>query len=365
MGILGPHLAPTLRSRAAATRGGFPFLGVMANPPAITVTNGSATTIAGGVQAIKTDPGFRYTAPPMAQWTTNTGYLVVGDGTANDISSFVAVEFLSSAPQVEFKLLRFNTVANIRVDGELVQDASFSFDAAGSGVFVKLDWSASANPTKLRRYRLTGFNMPFGGVFTPTGADGISYPTSLDSVPLMAFLGDSYTQGTGANGPDRVYANALATALGYAYWGDGLGGSGWNTASTNDPTSRIGRRIAKLTKAPAVIVTALGYNDAGSSMATLATSYDAAIAALKAAYPAAKIVSLGPWTPLGSTANLATVAATVSGRAAAAGVPFVDIADVINANNKATFIGGDNVHPVQAGHEFLGRSIAPRMRPSL
>lgn len=321
--------------------------------PTVTETTQGTTTITGGVSASRGSGKFRYTAPDPTSGSWNSSFYVPGSSASPDLAAMMRVEFNTDAQYVELYTLRYNTKVDIRVDGVLVH--SVSLDAAGSGHMIKLDFGeASIGVTK--RIEYGGFNFPFGGVFTEATAS-VWYP-SEDLRPLLYAFGDSYTQGVGANGPDQVYARMLADRLGMRVYQDGVGGAGWASSGGNVPATRVAKRLAKLNQTPDLIVTCFGYNDAGGNMTTLATNFDAWVAAVKAIFPKTKIVVVGPWTPLGSTANLDTVESTLSGRCAALKLSFISVKNFVNAANKSRYTSGDNVHPTQLGHNFLGSRLA-------
>jgi lysophospholipase L1-like esterase len=356
-GMVPPlSVTQSLRRQLTASRFGA-YRGVMAAPPTVTSFNGTTSSI---TSAQNVSPG--------STSVRRTGANIVNGGFEyynNDPSRVLVLDFWSDSTLFELVLSRFNANVDVRVDVgdglglKLAQSSAFTTDSAGSGIILKLDWTAAATPGQPRRYRIAGQNFRFWGLNIDAGA---SIWTPQDRAPLMYFFGDSYTQATNANGIDRSYARTVGDVLGYEAYNDGIGGTGWTSTSTSLPTTRIAACLAQLTSTPDTIVTALGYNDAGGNMTTLATNYDAAVAAIRAAAPSARVVTVGPWTPLGTTANLTTVKTTLSGRAAALGVTFIDIENVVSSVNKAINTGGDNVHPTPAGHQFLGYRIAELMR---
>jgi lysophospholipase L1-like esterase len=257
-------------------------------------------------------------------------------------------------------MIEYNTAFEIRVNGIPVQDTQFKFGATGGARVVQVDFAGVA---KDRKIELFGRLMPFGGVWVAS-ADTVSYPSEDDAVPLIAFApGDSYTQGTGAASPRQTYAGAAADALGLDFWSEGIGSSGWLSSGANLAATRIQQYVAPLSKAPSIVVTPLGFNDAGGDLTLVATNYDAAVAQIRAAWPAAAIVTLGPWTPKGATTvHLTAIKQVLMDRAAANGVLFIDIEGIITLGNMAQYTGSDLTHPTAEGHRYLGAKIAERMR---
>ncbi|MFV0624143.1 SGNH/GDSL hydrolase family protein [Sphingomonas sp. ac-8] len=329
-------------------------------PPAVIVTDAATTGIAGAVRVPATSGSFRRTGPPVVPIAADPALYGASDGAGNTaFGAFVQWEWMSDASQLDLLVLKYNAVFDLFVDGQPVQAGAFATPATGDRRLVKLDWSADADPRRPRHYRLAGTNLLFGGLYLDAAGSAWA-PGDRAGAGLLAVLGDSYTQGTGALSAARNWVAAAAAQLQMDGWSDGIGGSGWNSPGSNAPVARIGRGIAVLTRAPDIVVTALGYNDAAVDAAgvqRLRASYDATIAAIRAAWPGARLVSLGPWTPLGPTGGLGTVRAAIAERAAAAGVRFVDLEGMIGAGNRALYTGTDSVHPTPQGHVYLGRRI--------
>lgn len=349
-----------IRTAAASVSGPLSAFGVTAAPPAITVTDAAATTIPSGARVPASNGCFRITGTPLLPVAADNSMFGPSDGAgAAAYGKFVQWEWTSDASVIEIALLKYNTLFDLFVDGALVQAGAFSTPATGDRRLLKLDWSGSADPRQPRHYRIAGANLLFGGLYLdPSGSAWATGDRA--GAGLLAVLGDSYSQGTGAATIARSWAGAAAAQLGLDLWSDGIGGSGWNGTGANHPVTRIAKGIAALTRAPDVIATALGYNDAAADAAglqALRSRYDATVAALRSAWPDAQLVTIGPWTPVGPTAGLANVRAALAQRAAANRVAFVEVDGMVGATNKALYTGSDAVHPTPAGHLYLGRRI--------
>lgn len=357
-------------------------LSVMSNPPTIAHLTQVSPTLSAGVrtQYSPLATAHRYVGVPLIPHpVAGAGYYIPSNESGTSAAAaWTTYEFQSASSFVEVRTLCSNAQFMISVadagahDYHPIRSTAFSNDASGSTQFVDMDWSADAQPNKNRFYRVSGYNFAWGGIYVKT--DGLSpaasYPTYRDSLSLMAWMGDSYPMGTGSFLDVQHVAPLISRLLGFDHWHDGRGGTGWASTSVDVPTARSTRYAKRVragpaaagVTAPSYIVSSLGYNDSGNAAGVI-TPYDNWCPDIKTAYPAAGVISLGPWTPLGSTANLDAVKANISARAAAGGASFVDIADIVNAGNKALYTGGDNQHPNAAGHEFLARSIAPLILP--
>lgn len=352
----------TVRGHAIATAadaslGALPGFTVHAEPPVLTLTDAGASTIASALRVTATQPCFRVTGTPVLPVASDPSAYGGTDGAGGtNYGRPIQWEWMSDAAQVELLLVKFNALFDLFVDGQLVQQAAFSIPATGDRRLVRLDLSATADPRRPRHYRITGTNLLFGGLFLdPAGSAW--FPGDHAGRALIAFLGDSYTQGTGAPTVARNWSAAAAAQLRMDAWSDGVGGAGWNGTGAGAPAARVAKGLAVLTRAPDVIVTALGYNDAGGDLATLRAHYDTTVAAIRAAWPDAQLVTLGPWTPLGPTTALTAIKTALQERAVAHRVPFLDLEAMIGVGNRGIYTAADNVHPTAAGHLYLGRRI--------
>ncbi|MBL0390522.1 SGNH/GDSL hydrolase family protein [Ramlibacter monticola] len=325
-------------------------------PPTVTVVAAATTTIQSARKVAPSDAAFRYLGAAPGPWANDKRFWVA----SGDLAQHLKVTFKTNAPRVDLFMTEFNTRFEIRVDGKTAPGMPVRFGTTGTPRVVQLEFPAGSRERVIDVY---GLLMPFGGVWVPDGYT-VTQPTELDALPVIAFApGDSYTQGTGAATPRQTYAGWAADALGYEGWSDGVGSTGWLTTGGNSPAQRVQSTAAKLSHKPDIIVTAMGFNDAGGDLALVAASYDATIAQLKAAWPTAKLATLGPWTPRGTTtAALTAMKQTLQARAAANDVAFIDVEGIITPENAAQYTGSDNTHPTAAGHRYLGEQISIRMK---
>lgn len=347
------------------------MLTVMDAPPSITEEDGTTSLIAGSVAYTLTsdDSWVRWTGAPANGASGLAGYKRSSHNTAD----LLIAEFISDSPRLECHVLNYVNGAYFRVwvDGQPVQAAAFTTTANSQRKKVLLDWTNGGAVTddaitrKVRRYRIEGSNLVFRGVYLP--ADGSVWaPSDMANRKLMAWISDSYGFGTGAGtGFMLKHVMIASRLLGFDHWHDGIGGTGWANADSNEPALRFTNKMAILTRAPDVIVGAMGYNNSGSSQANVEAGIDNWVTAVRARYPAARILLLGPWTPAGETGPLASVKGWIAGRANALGVGFVDISTLVTAANKAAYTGGDNVHPGGNGHLYLARRIADKLAAML
>jgi lysophospholipase L1-like esterase len=187
-----------------------------------------------------------------------------------------------------------------------------------------------------------------------------SVSTAVLDPPVVTFIGDSWTAGTGAS-DWQGYAVQVGEHLGWEYHVLGVGGSGYLATGLGAPfAERIPRALAT---GPDVIVVQGSTNDSGKSLEALVSATRSTLTRLRAeADPDTAILVLGAsYTPgLASTA-VDGINAAVAGAAAAAGVTFVDIAAQKWADADDPTIWADPSHPDDRGHQ----RIADRLEPLL
>ncbi|MEJ7929451.1 SGNH/GDSL hydrolase family protein [Ramlibacter sp. AN1015] len=324
--------------------------------PTVRVAQADGTSIAGARQVAADDRAFRTIAAAPRPWSADASFRMA----AGLPSQSLKVSFVSDAPSIELRLLAWgNTQVEIRVDGVPVTATALRLGDDWRPRVVRLDFPAGA---RSRSYELFGRFLPFGGAWVPAGST-LTYPAAEDARPLVAFApGDSYTQGSGAPSARQTYAGVAADELGVELWTEGVGGTGWLSGGAHDPGARVDGTLALLNKAPAIVVTALGYNDRFGDLAAVAARYDATVARIRAAWPQARIVTLGPWTPLGAARETQAMRELLIAGAERNGVTFIDLEGIVTAANMDTYTNADRVHPNAEGHRHLGRTIAARLR---
>lgn len=336
-------------ARSAKTLSDSFDLPVMAVPPTITRTLTNAPTLAaftyysGGTSA-----AFHF--GPIAT-SRPSGYTRPLGSASLELSS----HFYCDADILEIALSGAATSLVILCNGELIQAAGITENAGA--VMYKLAF-ADARP---RLFEVKGQNLMFGGVYTNglSGKYSCWAATDIVKKPLIAFFGDSYTVGVGSSF-GLSYHNTIGRALACRTWGEGIGSMGWNSANPNDVLSRVNNRMAQLLEMPDMIVAPFGFNDAGGNMTNLQSNIAIWATAVKSRFPGVPILLLGPWTPVGITANLTLVQNAMETAATANSIGYRTLEGIVTAGNKDLWTGGDNTHPNgAAGANYLGVRLAP------
>ncbi|MBL5911244.1 GDSL-type esterase/lipase family protein [Enterobacter asburiae] len=330
------------------------------NPAAVSGGTGSGATFTltwnagvassmGGTTWSRTNPAFRFLgyAPKdvVAGYRGNMSW-----GTDQQAN----IEFVSDAPLLDFRLVGYNSQYDLYVDGQRISAQSIKTDSSGAPYIYTIDWSGVVKP---RTYRLSGINTTFGGVIIQSNY-GIWYPAGSRR-PLVWQLGDSYTFGIGATQASFNDFRVMCDSLGLDGIADGIGGSGWTSTGSTQPQQRIQNKLTSITYRPDLIILSLGYNDApGGNISLLQTNWRESVALIRQLCPAARVIQIGPATPLGSTTQISAVRSALISLCAESGIPFVDVDNWVNANNKNLYTQGDNVHPTDPGHWFRGSRLA-------
>lgn len=307
----------------------------------LTWNAGVASSIYGGATWVRNGAWFIYLGSNIADVTS--GYMGNGNGNGTQC----AITFCSDAPSLDFRLIGLNCQYDLYVDGARISASPVITDSTGAPYTYTVDWSGVV---KTRTYTLRGVNTAFGGVIV-----GQNYtlwaPTRWR--PTAWQLGDSYTFGTQATQSSFNDFRIICDTLGFDGLADGIGGSGWTSTGTTQPQQRITAKLATLTRVPEYIFLSLGYNDAAAGNITLLqTNFTASVALIRQYCPMAKIIVMGPATPIGSTTQINAIRSAVMALCTTLGLPFIDVSDWVNSRNKTLYTAGDNVHPNDAGYAF-------------
>lgn len=265
-----------------------------------------------------------------------------------------------------FEILAFNDgAANLRVYADDVQLDTITpaqLTAAGittGTVGARLYTFAAARPRKIT-IRSEG---PIAGVRVPVTTN-LSKPT--DSLGARwAFVGDSFTEGTGAaNASQGGYVSWVRRLLNLDTVRAGSGGTGVITAGPTGRPALIDRYAADiLNQGFDSVMLALGINDDNAGQytanpAAFVTAYETVVDAILAAGLNLAIISTFPnGGGTGVGANFVAMDEDIREIAAARNVPcFSPIADGL------TFTRADTTHPDDAGHKKIGKWVAGWMR---
>ncbi|WP_106397328.1 SGNH/GDSL hydrolase family protein [Actinocorallia populi] len=198
----------------------------------------------------------------------------------------------------------------------------------------------------------------------PESPPATSSTPQTQRAPVVMFLGDSYTAGTGKVSPERTYAGDLARKLGWQAIIGGWPGTGFLARG------RVGKDFTRLfadqlawRPAPDLVIVAGGHNDANRKhpLNGLNDAVWQLVNGIKERWPGVPLVLVGPmWggTPTKPALAVRDVMRTVAGQLQ---VPFVDplaekwiTGDVSRGTGNADlYIRRDEVHPNETGNAYF------------
>jgi len=331
--------------------------------PALQVTRTRA------VQAGTTFPTYDFIKPDPSILTFSPG---VQTGTGMKVSTLV------TQAQVDVLVRRSGTAPfSIYVDGLLVReftDAEASAAGIGSGGSYRIPLTFADARSRVITVDWDSNSALIVGFDTPIGS-GIAYPASGKKGPRVLFVGDSFTEGTGASGAPN-YVTWASWHMGWEdVWRCGSGSTGYVEDGTRQSlVDRYANDI--ITQAPDICVIAMGindrtaYNSSPSSVTTAATTvWDAVIAAR----PQTQLIIVGPWSNRGGIyvdSVLVAMDTALAALASARGLRYISpiqegwitgngkVGATTGNGNADIYISTDGTHPSNAGHEYLGWRLA-------
>lgn len=345
---------------------------VMASPPTVTLGTVNDPGTISGKNFQETDTTtFRYFgATPVADslWYTK-----------DPTTQYWAVDFEIDCDAFEFYAKSGATAGKYRliVDGEYATaDAQSGQTGGGGGYFVHVDFGSQANRHVVIEMDAV---MTFGGVYVEN-SDHV-WKSSTPVGPRVIVLGDSFTEGSQANGI-QSWAVEMANWMG---WRDiqpsGSGGTGYlNPGSGGRVKFRDRVQTDVLDRNPDIVIVAGGINDAGSySASAIEDEAELLFDAIRSGAPTATLIALSNWRQNGSPdSTVLAVRDAIETAATGRAHLFIDsiLATSAGANtlgwitgtgrsgsaanngNADRYISSDGTHPTQAGYAYLGRRVA-------
>jgi lysophospholipase L1-like esterase len=168
----------------------------------------------------------------------------------------------------------------------------------------------------------------------------------------IAFIGDSYTAGSGVSSQSMRWTTQLSLARGWEEVNLGLGGTGYlitNKAPDGTVRRNYQARIAEAVRAkPDVVIVSGGGNDLALDTPAVVEAVQAFYPALRKALPKAQIIAINPlWGATDMPAALPELQAAVKASVAGVGGAFVDIGQPLVGHPE--LVVEDKVHPNDEG----------------
>ncbi|WP_062527384.1 SGNH/GDSL hydrolase family protein [Demequina rhizosphaerae] len=203
--------------------------------------------------------------------------------------------------------------------------------------------------------------------WTPAARESTTPEPSASEAPerlRVSFVGDSYTWG-GTEGWPSLLGAALDFEVEKSTFGlfAAQGGTGYVTVGTADGAERFGGRVDEIVAAaPNFIIVAGGINDGRQDTADVASAADDFYGRLRAGLPEARIVVVGPFSPIGEDAKKVADRDAIFTAAEAHGV--TDFIDPLPwFGDGGVEISDDGVHPTVAGHAQIADHMIDAVGP--
>lgn len=208
------------------------------------------------------------------------------------------------------------------------------------------------------------------GQAAQVGAGPTAYPQLTQAppevaVPSAAFVGDSYSAGTGSSGFDNRFTTLVAAYEGWQGSSFAYGGTGYLRAATQNARIGCGQDACPnyldvvdrvIAANPNIVVVSGGRNDVELPEAQVEQAIDDFYARLRAGLPEAQIIVVSPvWAYSSPPAQLGRIRTAVREAAARVGAMYLDIGEPLVDDR--TLLTNDRVHPNDAGHAELARLI--------
>jgi acyl-CoA thioesterase-1 len=196
---------------------------------------------------------------------------------------------------------------------------------------------------------------------TPSGGTA----TEGGQLPYALWVGDSFTEGTGAADSASSYPMLVSRRLGWYPVIDAQGGTGFVAdGKVNFPANvAVPQRLATIQVVPKVVVIDAGRNDGAADFATqitpAVTSY---LDAIRARWPEAKIVLIVPYF-LHSTESVLEFKNLYAHEAARMSAVLIDPFSEgwFDGENRADLTYTDGVHPNAKGHAYIAGRLIERL----
>lgn len=196
----------------------------------------------------------------------------------------------------------------------------------------------------------------------PRGAGTTSAPPAHGPRPVAAFLGDSYTVGSGASSPELRWTTLVAKEEGWGEANFGELGSGYIMPGFGG-TSYLGRVQQVVNVRPDIVVVAGGQNDLGAN-GDVDAAVRATLTLLRDGLPYARLYVVGPtWAQAPPPPKLVDIETTAKEAASVVDAQFIPALGWLA--DRPDLMAPDNIHPNDAGHRLIAdRVIAAIERSS-
>ena len=188
---------------------------------------------------------------------------------------------------------------------------------------------------------------------------------TLPAHPEVLVLGDSYTEGYGAEPETKGWAYLVGKPLGWKVTVDGIGGTGYLNPGPHNEGNYLARLPGLQGRSFDLVVLQGGSNDRDATYPVLQDAVTRTIGTVRTEFPGTRVLLLGPATPYGKPDEpRITAQCVLAEHAIAQQLPFVD------PLGERWFVDGDgdryanpvNGHPSNAGYKRIAARFEADVR---
>jgi acyl-CoA thioesterase-1 len=218
--------------------------------------------------------------------------------------------------------------------------------------------SAAAPPAQV--HQQPTISTTAGSPSSSLGVEGTT--TAQPTQPVIAFLGDDWTAGTGASGKAQRFTTMLCAQVGAREKNFGVDGTGY-AKSSGDGGPYESRVAAIVATDPQIVVVSGGRNDNVDSPQTAAEHARALFSTLHTKLPDALLIAVAPfWGDSDLPPSMVALATAVRRGVTAAGGTYLDVPDPIHGH--PSFMA-DLADPNDQGYAAIAAALAPELQPLL
>lgn len=277
--------------------------------------------------------------------------------------------------EVKYKYISAATQYRLTINERKVTDTSQAIPgppSAGTSNVLKFDLGS----VDVWNIKFDFTTMPFGGIFTGPN-DAMFNPLLSKRVAVFGdSISDGSSQNTGAGIGTWTYRWGRLNNI-TDVWDQSRGGTGYITAGSFAPLpDRVALDLVPYQ--PEQVILFAGYNDQSTNSDTLlqiAAAHKRTVDLIRSQIPNVEIICVGVWSPTATPAASTTATNNVlKASSFALDIPFIEpitgnVYDIyenlvytagpwVTSGNVSIVVGGDNVHPTNAGHKIIANIMA-------
>lgn len=202
---------------------------------------------------------------------------------------------------------------------------------------------------------------------TPSQAAVVTTIT-LPAEPRLLIVGDSYTQGFGAEPPTDGWAFRVIDELGWPALRKGVGGTGYTAATEANPHT-YPQRLQDIADSreftPNVVILQGGLNDSRAPLEALASAVEDTVSVARSAWPGVQVVIVGPAAPQPLGSAIEPIDRGIRAGAQRAQVPYISpVRDGwFDGRNSPGYAAADGSHLNSEGYAYYAQRFLEAFRP--